>query len=75
MLLKIGAPSCGLRSLFLPSHFLKAGANEIIILELHDAPKNPQVSDVTHIIEEPAVPFALRLDTDNPAMQKAATKK
>jgi beta-galactosidase len=52
----------GLRSLFLSEHFLHAGANEIVILELHDPPKNPQVSGVTKIVEEPAVPFAMRLD-------------
>jgi beta-galactosidase len=60
----------GLRSLFLPSHFLKAGANEIIILELHDMPKNPQVAGEAKIIEEPANPFVMRLDTAKPTPQK-----
>jgi beta-galactosidase len=51
-----------LRSLFLPSEFLKPGENEITILELHDAPKNPEVAGVTKIVEEKPVPFVLRLD-------------
>ena len=52
----------GLRSLFLPRQWLKSGRNEIIVLELHDAPKVAEVSGSTKIIEEPAVPFAVRLD-------------
>jgi beta-galactosidase len=52
----------GLRSLFLPRQWLKQGKNEIIVLELHDAPKVAEVSGGTKIIEEPAVPFAVRLD-------------
>jgi len=52
----------GLRSLFLPRQWLKSGRNEIIVLELHDAPKVAEVSGGTKIIEEPAVPFAVRLD-------------
>jgi beta-galactosidase len=52
----------GLRSLFLPSQWLKRGRNEIVVLELHDAPKLAEVSGGTKIIEEPAVPFAVRLD-------------
>ncbi|MDP9173192.1 MAG: beta-galactosidase [Planctomycetota bacterium] len=57
----------GLRSLFLSSHFLKQGKNDIVILELHDAPKSAEVSGGTKIIEEPAVPFAVRLDkSDKP---------
>jgi beta-galactosidase len=52
----------GLRSLFLPGQWLKQGRNEIIVLELHDAPKVAEVSGGTKIIEEPAVPFAVRLD-------------
>lgn len=51
-----------LRSLFLPAPFLKQGENEIVILELHDAPKTPEVSGGTKIVETPAVPFAVRLD-------------
>jgi beta-galactosidase len=52
----------GLRSLFLPSQWLKRGRNEIVILELHDAPKLAEVSGGTKIIEEKAVPFAVKLD-------------
>ncbi|MES1180551.1 MAG: beta galactosidase jelly roll domain-containing protein, partial [Verrucomicrobiota bacterium] len=52
----------GLRSLFLPRQWLKRGRNEIVILELHDAPKLAEVSGGTKIIEEPAVPFAVKLD-------------
>jgi beta-galactosidase len=52
----------GLRSLFLPRQWLRRGRNEIIVLELHDAPKLAEVSGGTKIIEESAVPFAVRLD-------------
>jgi beta-galactosidase len=52
----------GLRSLFVPGEWLKHGQNEIVILELHDAPKLAEVSGGTKIIEEPAVPFAVKLD-------------
>jgi beta-galactosidase len=52
----------GLRSLFLPREWLKTGRNEIIVLELHGAPKDAEVSGGTKIIEEPAIPFAVRLD-------------
>jgi beta-galactosidase len=52
----------GLRSLFVPSQWLNQGRNEIVILELHDAPKVPEVSGRTKIVEEKAVPFAVRLD-------------
>ena len=52
----------GLRSLWVPGQWLKPGENEIIILELHDAPVMPQVAGGLNIIEEPAVPFPVRLD-------------
>jgi len=52
----------GLRSLFLPGQWLKSGRNEIVVLELHGAPKLAEVSGGAKIIEEPAVPFAVRLD-------------
>jgi beta-galactosidase len=55
----------GLRSLFLPRQWLKPGRNEIIVLELHGAPKVAEVSGGTKIIEEPPVPFAVRLDQAN----------
>jgi beta-galactosidase len=54
----------GQRSLFLPSHWLKAGRNEIVVLELHDAPKVAEVSGGTRIIEERATPFSVRLDRE-----------
>jgi len=47
----------GLRSLFVPSEWLKQGQNDITVLELHDAPKIPEIAGGTQIIEEPAVPF------------------
>jgi beta-galactosidase len=52
----------GLRSLFLPGQWLKRGRNEIVVLELHGAPKLAEVSGGMKIIEEPAVPFKVRLD-------------
>lgn len=55
----------GIRSLFLSSHFLRAGSNDVVVLELHDAPKMPEISGTTHIVETKAVPFALRLDRSN----------
>ncbi|HEY0863696.1 MAG TPA: beta-galactosidase [Lacunisphaera sp.] len=51
-----------LRALFLPSHFLKRGKNEIVVLELHDAPKAPEIASATQIITEKEVPWAVRLD-------------
>lgn len=53
----------GARSLFLSGHFLKPGANDITVLELHDAPSNPEITSTINMVETPAVPFALRLDT------------
>jgi beta-galactosidase len=52
----------GLRSLWVPGQWLRSGENEIVILELHDAPAVAQVSGGLSVIEEPAVPFAVRLD-------------
>jgi beta-galactosidase len=52
----------GLRSLWVPGQWLKAGRNEITILELHGPPDAAQVSGGLEIIEEPAVPFPVRLD-------------
>lgn len=52
----------GLRSLFVPGHWLKTGRNDIVVLELHDAPKHAEIAGVDHIIEEAAVPFPVRLD-------------
>jgi beta-galactosidase len=56
----------GLRSLFLPGQWMKKGRNEIVILELHDAPKSPEVRGGTAIIEEAPVPFNVRLDRSSP---------
>ena len=53
----------GARSLFLSGHFLKPGANDITVLELHDAPSTPEITGTTSMKETPAVPFATRLDT------------
>jgi len=58
----------GLRSLFVPAQWLKAGRNEIHILELRGAPKVPQVTGGTKIIEEPPMPFPLKLDQELPAL-------
>jgi beta-galactosidase len=53
----------GARSLFLSGHFLKPGANDITVLELHDAPSTAEVTSTTNMIETAAVPFVMRLDT------------
>jgi beta-galactosidase len=55
----------GLRSLFVPASWLEYGRNEIIALELNGAPKAAVISGGTKIVEEPAVPFAVRLDRPN----------
>ncbi|HWA10810.1 MAG TPA: beta-galactosidase [Opitutaceae bacterium] len=52
----------GLRSLFLPAQWLKRGKNEIVVLELNDAPKTPEITGGTAIVEEKPVPFAIKLD-------------
>jgi beta-galactosidase len=52
----------GARALFLSEHFLRPGNNEITVLELHDAPKAAEVASSVKMIEEPAVPFPVRLD-------------
>jgi len=57
----------GLRSLFLSEHFLKGGENEVVVMELHGIPKAAVIGSSTKIIEEAAVPFALRLDQRVPA--------
>jgi beta-galactosidase len=65
----------GCRSLFLPAQWLKSGANEIVVLELHDAPATPEISGGTKIIEEPAVPFVMQLDRPVPRLMPVATKR
>lgn len=61
----------GLRSLFVSPHFLRPGENEIVVLELHDAPANPTVASSTTIIEAPPTPFPMRLDVRVPAPANA----
>ena len=53
----------GLRTLWVPGQWLKPGANEIFILELHGAPKAAEVSGGTRILETPPMPFPVRLDS------------
>ena len=55
-----------LRSLFVPAQFQKPGQNEIVVLELHDAPMIAEIASATQIITETAVPFAVRLDRATP---------
>ncbi|MBN1972916.1 MAG: beta-galactosidase [Sedimentisphaerales bacterium] len=52
----------GTRSLFLSGHFLKSGTNDIIVLELHDPPKTPEIAGTVDMISTEPVPFAIRLD-------------
>jgi beta-galactosidase len=54
----------GSRSLFCSEHFLKPGANEITVLELHDAPKVPEIAGTTKMVETPPVPFPVKLDVN-----------
>ncbi|HEY2759890.1 MAG TPA: beta-galactosidase [Pirellulales bacterium] len=59
----------GLRSLFLPRQFLKSGENEIVVLELHDAPNVAEVDGSMKIVEAPPMAFEYRLDkADLPAV-------
>ncbi len=60
------------RSLFLSEHFLKAGQNDITILELHDAPKVPEVTGAINLVTGDAVPFAIKLDTSGANMPPGA---
>ena len=55
----------GARSLLLSEHFLKPGANDIVVLELHDAPKTPEITSTANMVETPPQPFAIRLDQAN----------
>ena len=51
------------RSLFVPSQWLKKGKNDITVLELHDAPKTAEITGGKNsIVQEAAVPFAVKLD-------------
>jgi beta-galactosidase len=53
------------RALFVPQSWLKQGENEIVVLELNDAPKNPEISGVTNMIREPVKPFPVDLTRAN----------
>jgi beta-galactosidase len=52
----------GLRTLFLSSHFLHGGANDITLLELQKAPDSSVIPCSDKIIDEGAIPFPTRLD-------------
>jgi beta-galactosidase len=54
----------GIRSLFVPEHWLKKGGNEIVVLELHDEPDTAEVGGGTAIVEEPPTPFPVKIDTE-----------
>ena len=51
-----------LRSLFVPRHWLREGENEVVVLELHDAPARAEISGGTQIIASEPHPFDIRLD-------------
>jgi beta-galactosidase len=51
-----------LRSLFVPRHWLNEGENEIVVLELHDAPRTAEISGGTQIVTSEPRPFKVRLD-------------
>jgi beta-galactosidase len=55
----------GARSLFLSDHFLKPGTNDIIVLELHDAPRTAEIASTNQMVETPAQAFSIRLDQAN----------
>ncbi|HVU38645.1 MAG TPA: beta-galactosidase [Opitutales bacterium] len=53
------------RSLFVPEEWLKRGENDIVVLELHDAPRRPEVSGGTQLLmDDKPVPFAVKLSAD-----------
>lgn len=51
-----------LGSLFVPRHWLNEGENEIIVLELHDAPDVAEISGGKQIVTSEPRPFDVRLD-------------
>jgi len=51
-----------LRSLFVPRHWLNEGENEIVVLELHDAPDVAEISGGAQIVTSEPIPFDVRLD-------------
>jgi len=59
------------RSLFVPQNWLKQGQNDIVVLELHDAPQTPEITGGTEIIQLPeAKPFPVNLQADPTAKAK-----
>jgi hypothetical protein len=42
--------------------WLKPGSNDILVLELHDAPKTPEITGLKNIVSGPNTPFSVRLD-------------
>ncbi len=58
------------RSLFVPQYWLKQGQNDIVVLELHDAPKTPEITGGTELLmDQPAKPFTVKL-SDDPLAKK-----
>jgi len=53
------------RSLFLPGEWLKKGANDITVLELHSAPQTPEITCVNGNIMDNPVIFPVRLNVGN----------
>ncbi len=45
------------RSLWLPQQWLKQGQNDIVVLDLHGAPKDPEISGVKNMVTAAPVPF------------------
>jgi len=53
------------RSLFVPQNWLKQGQNDIVVLELHDAPLIPEITGGKELIQpQEAKPFAVKLSAD-----------
>jgi beta-galactosidase len=50
------------RTLFVPQSWLKQGANDIMVLELHGAPTSAEISGGTKILETPGQGWAVKLD-------------
>jgi beta-galactosidase len=53
------------RTLFVPQYWLKQGQNDIVVLELHDAPRTPEITGgKIMIMDQAAKPFAVKLGDD-----------
>ncbi|HTB64416.1 MAG TPA: beta-galactosidase [Opitutales bacterium] len=52
------------RGLFVPQSWLKSGANEIVVLELHDTPKTPEITGRTSLENAPINAFPVDLTRD-----------